>query len=163
MIRIEFNAAPVLAALARARAGLADLTRLNISIGEAVVRSTKRRFQEGVAPDGTRWRAKSPATLAAYLRRGHGSRPRPLIGVSEQLSREVLSFPTRDQVEIGSARPYSAVMQEGAAKGAFGSTRTGRPIPWGDIPARPWLGLSSDDERMIVLLADEFLEEELAQ
>ena len=35
--------------------------------------------------------------------------------------------------------------QFGAEKGAFGATSRGTPIPWGDIPARPFLGLSADD------------------
>lgn len=161
MIRIEFNSAAVLEALGRARAGLADGTRLYTQIGEELVESTRARFQPGIAPDGTRWRDKSPVTLAEYVRRGHGNRPRPLIGASERLSREVLSFPGRDRVEVGSAQPYSAVMQFGAAKGAFGVNRAGRPIPWGTIPARPWLGLSPADEAAIIATVDEFLDESI--
>ena len=52
----------------------------------------------------------------------------------------------RDQVEVGSPLIYAGTHQFGAARGAFGSTSGGAPIPWGDIPARPFLGLSDDDE-----------------
>jgi len=44
---------------------------------------------------------------------------------------------------------YAAVHQFGAAQGAFGNTSRGSPIPWGDIPARPYLGLSDDDRQEI--------------
>ena len=61
--------------------------------------------------------------------------------------------------EIGSPSVYAGVHQFGAAKGSFGKTKRDAPIPWGDIPARPFLGLSDEDEadiRDIVLrhLAD---------
>ena len=54
--------------------------------------------------------------------------------------------PDGSSVEIGSNMPYSAVMQFGAKRGAFGQSSNGSPIPWGDIPARPFLGISSQDE-----------------
>ena len=52
-------------------------------------------------------------------------------------------------------------MQEGAAKGAFGNDKRGRPVPWGRIPARVWLGISAADETAIVEIAEEYLAGEL--
>ncbi len=57
-------------------------------------------------------------------------------------------------MEIGSPSIYAGTHQFGAAKGAFGSTSKGAPIPWGDIPARPFLGLSDADEADIRDLID---------
>lgn len=60
------------------------------------------------------------------------------------------------------ARAYDD-MQFGARKGEFGAysgtNRKGHPYsgvaPWGDIPARPYLGLSQEDQVTIhALLAD---------
>ena len=51
---------------------------------------------------------------------------------------------------VGSPLIYAGVHQFGAKKGAFGTTSKGSPIPWGDIAARPFLGVSNDDEREIV-------------
>ncbi|PZQ20147.1 MAG: phage virion morphogenesis protein, partial [Sphingopyxis macrogoltabida] len=128
-------------------------------IGDYVIRVTKERFKKGIAPDGNAWTPKSPATLATYLARGDGDRPKPLIGPSGRLSSEIAQYADAQGVEIGSSLEYSAVMQDGARKGAFGKNAHGNPIPWGDIPARPWLGLSDEDEANIILLADDYLEQ----
>lgn len=157
MIKLEFNASVVFDALARASGRLDDLTPVYADIGEYMIEATKQRFRTSTAPDGTRWRDKRPATLASYLARGDGNRPKPLIGPSGRLGREIAKLVSRDAVEIGSALEYSAVMQDGAGKGAFGSTRTGRPVPWGDIPARVWLGISGENERAILAIVDQHL------
>lgn len=161
MISIQFNADAVFAQLARARASLTDMTPVYQDIGEYMVKATRDRFATSTAPDGTRWRAKSPATLAKYLRSGDGARPYPLIGPSGRLGKEIASAVTRNSAEIGSALEYSAVMQDGAAKGAFGTNKIGRPLPWGTIPARPWLGVSVADEAAIIDIVDEHLGEPL--
>lgn len=155
MIKLEFNASAVFDRLERASARLTDLTPVHEDIGEYMTEATKDRFRSSTAPDGTRWLAKRPATLAAYLARGEGNKPKPLIGASGRLGKEIAKLVSRDAVEIGSALEYSAVMQHGAAKGAFGKTRTDRPIPWGDIPARVWLGISAEDESNILDIVDE--------
>ncbi len=159
MISISFNAMPVFSALERAGEQLDDLTPIHQEIGEYMIESTRQRFQRGEAPDGDAWAPKKPATIARYQDRGDGYRPKPLIGPSGRLGREIAMLASRDAVEIGSALEYSAVMQDGAAKGAFGTDRSGRPIPWGAIPARVWLGLSEADERNIIDIVDEQLGE----
>jgi phage virion morphogenesis protein len=163
MIRIEFNASAVFDRLEQARTTLDDMTPIHQDIAEYMVKATRGRFRTSTAPDGTRWREKSPTTLAAYLRRGDGNRPKPLIGPSGRLGKEIASLVTRDAAEIGSALEYSGVMQDGAKKGAFGKTRTGRPVPWGDIPARVWLGISAEDERNILDIVDEHLDEAITR
>ena len=54
---------------------------------------------------------------------------------------------------------YATTHQFGAEKGAFGTTSRGGPIPWGDIPARPFLGISDDDRRDIEKLVEGDLRE----
>lgn len=159
MIRIEFNVRPVLNRLARAKAALDDLSPVFEDIAEYEGKATRDRFPAGVGPDGRRWRAKSPTTLAGYLRRGDGARPHPLIGPSGRLGREIRQVATRDYAEIGSNLIQAAVMQFGAKRGAFGTSKAGRPLPWGDIPARPFLGISADDERTILQIVDNHLGE----
>ena len=160
-ITVKINVDEITARLGKAKDALGDLTPVYQDIGEYLIESTKARFRRGEAPDGTRWRAKQPATIAAYLRRGDGSRPDPLIGPSKRLSTEIAMFANAAGVEVGSALEYSAVHQFGAAKGSFGENAAGRPIPWGDIPARPYLGLSDDDERNILDIVDEHLSDTL--
>lgn len=157
MIRIVLDTAPVVARLGEVKRRLADPTPLHKDIGEFVAEATRKRFVTGTAPDGTAWRPKSAATMARYKSIGHGNKTKPLIGPSGRLRKEIGVFPTRDQVEIGSALEYSGVMQEGAAKGAFGTNSKGAPLPWGDIPARVFLGISDTDERGILGIADDYM------
>lgn len=158
MIRIDIKYEGVSAALEQVHARLDDMSPVYEDIASYMVETTRERFRQGVDPDGNAWKPKSPVTLAKYLADKDGARPNPLIGPSGRLSKEILQFVSRDGVEIGSALEYSGVMQHGAKKGAFGRDGRNHPIPWGDIPARVWLGLSDEDELAIVDIADEYLE-----
>lgn len=163
MLRIELNLEEARAALTRAKLALADMTPVYAEIGEYMIGATRDRFTKGVGPDGRAWAPKSQATLERYKRLGYGSLTRPLIGPGRALSRQIQKIVSRDGVVIGSSLAYSRVMQEGAARGAFGTDRRGRPLPWGRIPARVWLGLSDADGRAIVEIADEHVERALGQ
>ncbi|WP_242415080.1 phage virion morphogenesis protein [Sphingomonas panni] len=159
MIKIEFNAAPIFRSLEQAQAKLADMTPLYQDITEYMVTSTRDRFKLGTDPEGKKWAPKKPATIARYEARGDGIKRDPLIGPSGRLSREIIGISTRASSEIGSSLEYSGVMQNGAARGAFGRSQRGGPIPWGTIPARVWLGISPANERDILAIVDEYLAE----
>jgi len=163
MIRIDFKYQVVAEALSAVSHRLDDMTPLHEDIGEYVIESTKERFRRGVDPDGVAWKPKSPVTLALYQERGDGLRPDPLIGPTKRLSSEIARFADASGVETGSSLEYSAVMQGGAKKGAFGRDSRNHPLPWGDIPARVWLGLSEADEAVIIDIADEYLEQAFDQ
>ena len=119
-------------------------------IGDVLTASTKRRFAAQTDPDGHRWAPLSPVTLARK------TNPRILTmhgylgdGIRSQL------LDGGKAVAVGTDRVYGAAMQFGMAKGYAGTNRRGRPIPWGDIPARPFLGLSAQDRDEIrEILAD---------
>lgn len=139
---------------------LSDMTPVMQDIGELMVDSTKQRFIAGEGPDGTAWEPKSEATISAYLARGDTPDFRPLFGPSRRLSSEIsYRVGTGGQsVEWGSSLIYAAVQQFGAQKGAFGTNARGSSIPWGNIPARPFLGLSTEDEDKLKSLLQEWLE-----
>ncbi|MFN7004093.1 MAG: phage virion morphogenesis protein [Roseinatronobacter sp.] len=142
------------------RERLGDMTPVMQDIGELMITSTKQRFVAGQGPDGTAWEPKSDATIAAYTARGDTPDFRPLFGPSKRLSNEI-SYrvgPDGTSVEWGSSLIYAAVQQFGAAKGAFGEDARGSSIPWGNIPARPFLGLSSDDESNLKAVLVEWLQ-----
>jgi len=135
----------------RLAAGLTDMTPVFQDLGELLMFSTEERCPEGAGPDGTPWAPKSQATIEA-LRSREGRKKnaaidfRPLFGPSGRLSSEIHYVATAKSVEIGSPLIYAAVQQFGAAKGAFGTMSNGASIPWGNIPARPFLGISEEDE-----------------
>ena len=124
------------------------------SIGEELQRATQERFDPGQkrAPDGTPWARNSPVTIA---RKGRDN-PLSQGGYLQGTIRHQLVG--RAGVEVGTNLIYGAVQQFGAQKGAFGRTRRGAPIPWGNIPARPYLGLSADDETEVVRILRDYLE-----
>ena len=120
-------------------------------IGEQMQRNIDKRFADGVAPDGTPWAQNSAATLAAKDKNGnprkHGDRP--LINSGDL--RGLIRYDASDKhVEIGSDRGYAAMMQFGGTKAEFSHL-------WGDIPARPFLGLSNDDEADILQIVNRYL------
>ena len=127
-------------------------------LGRLSLNSTKQRFNEGVAPDGSRWARNSLVTIA---RKGQA---KPLWGESGNLRTQINYEAGPDGLVWGSGATtaeYAATQQFGAAKGAFGKTKFGGPIPWGNIPARPYLGISEEDRSNLVDCLREYLEEAL--
>lgn len=162
MINVELKDEDVQRALQQAARALTDMTPLMQELGEMLVESTKARFPKGVGPDGETWAPKSQVTIDAYRRReakGQNTHLdfRPLFGPSGMLFSQIHYEATADSIEIGSNMIYAAVMQFGAAKGAFGKDSRGHSIPWGNIPARPFLGISATDRGNIVAAVEEWL------
>ena len=143
-MRIEIKEDEITTALAGLQARLSDLTPVMRDIGEYLVTSTKARFATGKDPDGSAWKSKSQATLASYgARKSNRVDIRPLFGPSGSLSSQIFYEADATSVQWGSNRIYAAMMQFGGTKAAF-------PHLWGDIPARPFLGLSEDDRTNIL-------------
>ena len=171
MISIDINDAGIQATLDRVARAVTDMTPVMQDIGEEMVVSTRERFTAGTSPDGIAWAPKSATTMAAYERRGDSIDTRPLFGPSRRLSSEIAWQAGPTGVEWGSNLIYAAVMQFGAEQGAFGAQmgrtrpsdkRSGSqdyffPIPWGDIPARPFLGVSDEDRNSMVSALEDWL------
>jgi phage virion morphogenesis protein len=152
---------------------VSNLRPLMQELGEFLTETTKQRFETSTAPDGSRWAPNAPATYLAHLDAFKGSfqkdgrlskrgatrlsGKKPLIGETGRLSSQINYRADRQSVEIGSGLVYAAVQQFGATGGSFGTTKRGSPIPWGDIPARPFLGLSAEDTAEIGTRAAAYL------
>lgn len=143
MIDVKFDNANVLQALERLAKAAANPRPALLSIGEDLVKSTKNRFNESRGPDGKAWAPNSPATL----KRKRGSKP--LIG--EGILRDQIGYAEGGNVlSVFSTMEYAAMQQFGGKKSKF-------PHLWGDIPARPFLGISDADEQMIVETVSDYL------
>lgn len=167
-ITITYTDGGVSAYLAQLAARMSDLTPVMQDMGEVLVMSTKARFASGAAPDGAPWAANSPVTVGRYLGNYAGmykkagglskkgaarsAGKKPLIGETRRLGSEIHAVATSRSVTVGSSLIYAAVQQFGAAKGSLGP-RT----PWGDIPARPYLGLSAADRGQLIDLVQGYL------
>lgn len=125
-------------------------------VGLDLVESTKQRFQTTqTAPDGSRWAENSPVTLA----RKAGNKP--LTGETGSLMKEIhYQLISNDTLEVGSIMDYAATQQFGAKQGQFGRNKRNAPIPWGDIPARPFLGISTEDEQTILDTFNNYLRDQ---
>lgn len=156
MISIEFNDDAVTAALARLGAGLTDMTQPMNDIGAALVRSSKDRIDAGVTPEGAAFAPRSDVTTRRYDKLGLSYKG-PL-HQSGDMAGDIAHDYGPDYAAVGSNALQAAVMQFGAAQGAFGTTARGGSIPWGDIPARPFLGVSEEDRTAIIEIVDEWLE-----
>jgi phage virion morphogenesis protein len=158
MIAMEIKNDEITAALEGIARALENPLPLFQDLGEYLVLSTKQRFPTGRAPDGSVWAPKSPVTITAQGgRRTNRLDTRPLFGPSGALSSTITYEAFSDRVEWGSPMIYSAVQQFGAGQGAFGRTSRGGPIPWGDIPARPFVGLSVEDEGAVLDIVADYL------
>lgn len=157
-ITIDVTTDTLTPALRRAAAALDDLTPLMQSIGRLMVERTKENFKTGTGPDGTAWAPRSQTTLDAYAARGDTPKGGPLVGVTRALSTTIAYEADPAGVSWGSNMIYAAVMQFGAAQGAFGKTSRGGPIPWGDIPARPYLGIGAEDQTAILETIEDYLQ-----
>lgn len=145
MITIELADREVLDYLHQLRLRVGDMRPALQEIGEYMIQSTRARFGTGTAPDGTEWAENSPLTVS----RKKGTQP--LIGETKRLSTEFSYFIGNHELTFGSPLEYAAIQQFGAGQGEFGrgkyEIRNGSfPIPFGDIPARPFIGISDQDQ-----------------
>ena len=152
MLDVTLDTSQVSKALDDLADRLGDLTTPLNDIGEYLQISTDERFRQKVAPDGSPWAPLSPVTLAR--KKGPGIL-REKGTLQDTLRKQV----TSTELAFGTDRPYGAVHQFGQKKGASGKTGKGRPIPWGDIPAREYLGLSTDDETEVLFIIRQYLAE----
>lgn len=138
MIRVEIDDRAVLQALAELQRRTADLTPAMQDIGQGLVEGIRRRIRAGRDWRGRPFAPNAPSTVA---RKGRNS---PLVDSGRMADLSLHYAAGRDHVEVGSSAIQSALLHYGARRAQFGRTRRGRPIPWGDIPARPFMPMTVD-------------------
>lgn len=152
MFSVELKDQAVTAALMRLAAATDDAKPVMEAIGDLLLVSTQDRLKTGKSPNGTAFAPRSAATLANYQRKKL-SFGLPLYRSGDMYNQ--MNFEAgSDYVEVGTNKVQAAMMQ-------FGGTRARFPHLWGDIPARPFLGISPDDERDILAEIAEALAEAL--
>ena len=154
MIVLTTNSRTVLNALDRLADSLtpSGMRPVMMEIGEDLLDSTRERFKTSTAPDGSVWPELSEKTVLARMNKtGKGLRSgtgtKPLVDTGQ------LSSTIRYQIADGGA---SVVIGTNRSFGAYnssihqyGTSRAGRKRNV-TIPARPFLGLSAEDERTVL-------------
>lgn len=136
MIEVTVDSQAVMRALRDLEIGARRMGPAFKDIGEQLVNTTGNRFRDSMGPDGTPWKGNEDTTKARK------KSDRPLIGETGRLEDQI-NYDANDQsVLMGSGMEYAAMQQFGGKKSDF-------PHLWADIPARPFIGLSADDENEI--------------
>ena len=148
MIEISLDDTAITDALRRLGATLTDMSPVMQEIAEGLQKSTQDRIMAGQSPDGTSFAPRSQVTLARYEKKGWSFRgPLMLTGTMQS---QIFAEADSTLARIGSNALQAAVMQFGRPQGA---SRKSPPIPWGNIPARPFLGLSVQDKTDVLAIA----------
>lgn len=186
MIGVEVEDAEMQRVLRRSLNAVKRPQPLLKAIGEILIDSTKQRFRTSTGPDGTRWQENSPTTILEYLRRRSGihdketgkrvgtkdgyylkrgddkgrlskrsgsilAAKKPLIGEGKALSLRINYKLVGDSVHVGTPEAYGAMQHFGGKKSQFKNL-------WGDIPARPFLGVSDQDREGILDTLQDFFD-----
>jgi phage gpG-like protein len=140
VIRIEIDDREVRKALEDLRRRTSNMKPAMHTIGQALTEGSRERILSGRDWTGQPFAPNSQATLA----RKQGNKP--LIDTMSFVTSRLHYEATADSVTVGSSADQAAVLQFGAKKGAFGTTKRGAKIPWGDIPARRYLPIRKDGQ-----------------
>lgn len=134
-------------------------------MGEYLVPAHQNRFKTSTAPDGTKWKPNTETTYINILGKQHSNKDGKINskGINRVTSKKplVISGTLRDQIHyqisgdlllVGSNLIYAATQQFGAKKKEFGNG-----APWGDIPAREYLGISIADETELMNIVEDHI------
>lgn len=166
MIEIDVTTQSLAAAFARAIEASEDLSDVMSEVRDTMIQRTQDNITAGVSPDGTSFAPRSDTTLRNYEKLGKEPGAHPLFVTGTMQGGISGSYGT-DFAEWGSNAIQAAVMQFGAEQGEFGAwigqDKNGKlgfsTIPWGDIPARPFLGIGQKDETALIEIIEGWLEE----
>lgn len=164
-VTVKIDDKEVLAALHRL-ASIGGLTPALKNIGEAMVASTQERFEKEEAPDGTAWVPLNEDYASA--KKGPGMLREA--GFAGGLAGSIAYQLSGNSVIWGTNKVYGAVHQ-------FGATirpRTADSLVFAiggavihakqvEIPARPYLGVSAADDREIIEIIQDFIDEAVAR
>jgi len=158
MIAIDIDTRAIDQALSRLSQQVSNMQPIMTEIGEEIASRVDLTFTDATDPYGNPWEALSAITQA---RRTNGSN-KPLNDTG-RLKASITSNASSHDVEIGTNVKYAKTHQNGASQGQYGKNKRNTPIPWGDIPARPFLptqarGLPSDWETDILKIIQKHLE-----
>lgn len=148
-VTIQINDQEILAALSALATAANRLEPALDEIGGAVQASIQFNFSGQHDPDGNAWEPLSDATLEN--RRGGSGQ---ILRDTGRLNRSITYNAQAESVEIGSDAVYANMQQ-------FGGQKTDFPWLWGDIPPRPFVGISEADKAHILAILSDHLERSL--
>ncbi len=135
---INFDASELERVLHNAANHLTHTAPLMRDISRALLSETMMNFQLGGRPA---WAGLSPLTIARR-RGGAGA----ILQDTGELKRSIKATHSNDTATIGTNLVYAPTHQFGAKQGEFGRSDRNTPLPWGDIPARPFVPMDKNGD-----------------
>ena len=135
---INLDASELERVLHNAANHLTDTAPLMQDISRALESETLLRFHFGGRPA---WAGLSPVTLARRARGGGA-----ILQDTGELKGSIKATHTNDTASVGSNLKYAPTHQFGAKQGEFGRSDRNTPLPWGDIPARPFIPMDKNGD-----------------
>ena len=151
MIKITFNDIQAAAKLHSIAQQLQHPRKLYGVLGETLKKIHAERFKQEVDPDGNKWKPLSPKTLARKKKKGKSTK---ILRQDGYLSDKTAYNYNDQNVEFGSDAKYARLHQFGGKAGRGGKVT---------IPARPWLGISEQDEQKLLRKATALLQRQINQ
>lgn len=115
--------------------------------------SVEKRFVYQNEPTGARWTKSRASTVKRKLREGSAA---GVLHIGVFKGKLATSFKYRiegDTVIISTDKIYAKTFQFGARKGAF---RSSPPVPWDNIPPRPFLGVNKKANSDVLEMMNKF-------
>lgn len=180
MLNVEVDDSRSGAALARLVELLGDIRTPLMDIAEYLHQSTDDRFIKQVSPEGAPWAPLAASTLAR-------KKSNKILRQDGFLQGTLRHRVSGDELEFGTDRPYGAIHQfggkieqaarsqqvyfkqkSGEVGNRFVKKRQSNFSQWvtrgatsTEMPARPYLGLSSEDDTEILAIVSDYLSEPL--
>lgn len=134
---------------------------LTRNIAEILLAGVQENFLQSGRENGGSgtWKPLSDVTRN---RRGKAKNA-PILRVNNELYQSLTKSHDNNSATVGTNKIYAATMHFGAKKGEFGSYRgpsgtwKPRPIPWGDIPARPYMMATNQEFEDIADFIEEMI------
>ena len=139
VISVQVTDKPVLDALQELSRRVSDISEPLNEIGIEFAERIRGQFGSGQSPYGDKWAKLSEVTQAKNKGRRRGGQPLLDTG---RLRASITSrmIDGGNAVSIGATNvQYANTQQFGARQGQYGRTRRNGPIPWGNVPARPYM------------------------
>lgn len=151
-IHIELDGQSAIShALNQLMAQINDLEPAFADIGEYLLLSHRQRFDEQQSPDGEPWEPLSATSQALKPKN-----KQQILRLNDILRDHFSYQATNKELLFGSNQVYAAIHQFG------GTTSPNSMIPNKTIPARPFLGLSNDDETEVLAILSDHLQNALS-
>lgn len=161
-VNIELDISELSRVIDKALATLNRPKLMFAEMGEDLLAIHFARFVAQKAPDGTPW-----APLQDWYRDTKKKNADKILTLDGHLSGTLRYQASDTGVVFGSDRPYAAIHQFGGVikpKGNYplklGAAKDSPRAQSVTIPARPWLGLSADDEQRLIDIARKHLKNE---